>query len=193
MRAKNCLIIDLSNEVKLKEKEVKVKRTLIGGQALMEGATSMAMAVRTENGDILTETKRLKGKRWYSHVPIVRGVVAFVKSLIGGTSVLLKSAEVIYPEEETPSKGSFAIATALGLVLAIALFMLLPSFLADMTEKLFALHRRNGDGMTLEDVRQQSAVIHYCGRNKPWKPGYMGELNVFYNEAVSQMSENGHH
>ena len=54
-------------------------------------------------------------------------------------------------------------------------------------------HRRNGDGMTLEDVRQQSAVIHYCGRNKPWKPGYLGELNVFYNEAVSQMSENGHH
>ena len=63
----------------------------------------------------------------------------------------------------------------------------------NMTEKLFSLHRRNGDGMTLEDVRQQSAVIHYCGRNKPWKPGYLGELNVFYNEAVSQMSENGHH
>lgn len=63
----------------------------------------------------------------------------------------------------------------------------------NMTEKLFALHRHNGDGMTLEDVRQQSAVIHYCGRNKPWKPGYLGELNVLYNEAVSQMSENGHH
>lgn len=63
----------------------------------------------------------------------------------------------------------------------------------NMTEKLFALHRHNGDGMTLKDVQQKSAVIHYCGRNKPWKPGYMGELNVFYNEAVSQMSENGHH
>ena len=45
-----------------------------------------------------------------------------------------------------------------------------------MTEKLFALHRHNGDGMTLEDVRRGSAVIHYRGRNKPWKPGYMGEL-----------------
>lgn len=128
----------------MKEKEVKVNRTLIGGQALMEGvmmqgATSMAMAVRTESGDILTETKRLKSKRWYSRVPIVRGIVAFVKSLIGGTSVLLKSAEVIYPEEDTPSKGSFAVATALGLVLAIALFMLLPSFLADMAEKLFGI------------------------------------------------------
>ena len=106
---------------------------------MMQGATSMAMAVRTESGDILTETKRLKSKRWYSRVPIVRGIVAFVKSLIGGTSVLLKSAEVIYPEEDTPSKGSFAVATALGLVLAIALFMLLPSFLADMAEKLFGI------------------------------------------------------
>lgn len=106
---------------------------------MMQGATSMAMAVRTESGDILTETKRLKPKRWYSRVPIVRGIVAFLKSLIGGTSVLLKSAEVIYPEEDTPSKGSFAVATALGLVLAIALFMLLPSFLADMAEKLFGI------------------------------------------------------
>lgn len=63
----------------------------------------------------------------------------------------------------------------------------------NMTEKLFSLHRHNGDGMTLEDVRRESAVIHYCGRNKPWKPGYMGELNVFYNEVVSQMAEKKHH
>ena len=61
----------------------------------------------------------------------------------------------------------------------------------NMTEKLFALHRHNGDGMTLEDVRRESAVIHYCGRNKPWKPGYMGELDVFYKEAVSQLAESG--
>ena len=63
----------------------------------------------------------------------------------------------------------------------------------NMTEKLFSLHRYNGDGMTLEDVRQQSAVIHYCGRNKPWKPVYLGELNVFYEETVSQMAESGLH
>lgn len=59
----------------------------------------------------------------------------------------------------------------------------------NMTEKLFTLHRFNGDGMTLDDVRQRSAVIHYCGRNKPWKPGYVGELDVFYNETVSQMEK----
>lgn len=102
---------------------------------MMQGATSMAMTVRAENGDILTETKRLKPKRWYRKVPILRGVVSFVSSLIGGTSVTLKSAEVIYPEDETPSKGAFAFAAVLGVVLAVALFILLPSFVASMIDK----------------------------------------------------------
>lgn len=61
----------------------------------------------------------------------------------------------------------------------------------NMTEKLYSRHRYNGDGMTLEDVRRQSAVIHYCGRNKPWRPGYLGELNVFYEETVARMEESG--
>jgi release factor-specific protein-(glutamine-N5) methyltransferase len=124
----------------MKEKEVKKCRTFIGGQALMEGvmmqgATSMAMAVRTEDGDILTETKRTGGKKWYSKVPIVRGVAAFLSSLVRGTGTILRSSEVIYPEEETPSKGAYAFSAVLGVVLAIALFMLLPSFLTSLFDK----------------------------------------------------------
>lgn len=127
-------------EVVLKENKQKLNRTFIGGQALMEGvmmqgATSMAMTVRTESGDILTETKRLSPKKWYNKVPVLRGCVAFVKSLVGGTSALMKSAEVIYPEEETPGKASFAIAAVLGVVFAVALFILLPSFVASMIDK----------------------------------------------------------
>lgn len=102
---------------------------------MMQGATSMAMTVRAENGDILTETKRLSPKKWYNKVPVLRGCVAFVKSLVGGTSALMKSAEVIYPEEETPGKASFAIAAVLGVVFAIALFILLPSFVASLIDK----------------------------------------------------------
>lgn len=124
----------------MKDKGEKINRTMIGGQALMEGvmmqgATSMAMTVRTENGDILTETKRLKPKKWYRKIPVVRGVVSFVSSLIGGTGVMLKSAEVIYPEEETPSKGAFAFAAVMGVVLAVALFILLPSFVSSVIDK----------------------------------------------------------
>ena len=126
--------------INMKEKEVKKCRTFIGGQALMEGvmmqgATSMAMAVRTEDGDILTETKRTGGKKWYSKVPIVRGVVAFISSLVRGTGTILRSSEVIYPEEETPSKGAYAFSAVLGVVLAIAMFMLLPSFLTSLFDK----------------------------------------------------------
>lgn len=115
-------------------KEKKERRTFIGGQALMEGvmmqgATSMAMTVRTEDGDILTETARLKPRRWYSRVPVIRGVVSFVRSLISGVSTTIRSSEVIYPEEETPSKGMYAVATLLGVLLAVGLFILLPTFI----------------------------------------------------------------
>lgn len=96
---------------------------------MMQGATSMAMTVRTEDGDILTETARLKPRKWYSRVPVIRGVVSFVRSLISGVSTTIRSSEVIYPEEETPSKGMYAVATLLGVILAVGLFILLPTFI----------------------------------------------------------------
>lgn len=34
----------------------------------------------------------------------------------------------------------------------------------------------------LDWVRENSVIIHYCGRNKPWKERYMGVLDVFYRE-----------
>lgn len=106
---------------------------------MMQGASSMAMSVWTEDGDILTETKRLKKRGAVSRIPIVRGVVSFVRSLVTGTSTLLRSAEVVYPEEDTPSKGSFVVATVLGVVLAVGLFILLPSFLISLLGKVVSL------------------------------------------------------
>ena len=29
-------------------------------------------------------------------------------------------------------------------------------------------------------VIEHSSVIHYCGRNKPWKEHYIGKLGIFY-------------
>ncbi len=34
--------------------------------------------------------------------------------------------------------------------------------------------------LNLDWVRKNSAIIHYCGKNKPWKKGYRGVLDVFY-------------
>lgn len=48
----------------------------------------------------------------------------------------------------------------------------------NMTERLMVYHM-----MTPENVRNISAIVHYIGRNKPWKDSYIGKLGVFYEEA----------
>ncbi len=95
---------------------------------MMRGKASVAMAVRSPSGDIELHTERLKPRSVASKIPIVRGVVSFVSSLSVGMSALLKSAEVSSPEDETPSKGSTAFAVALGVLLAVGLFIALPWF-----------------------------------------------------------------
>lgn len=41
--------------------------------------------------------------------------------------------------------------------------------------------------MTLDWVRRNTVCIHYCGRNKPWKPHYTGELGIFYREFLASL------
>lgn len=31
-------------------------------------------------------------------------------------------------------------------------------------------------------VWENTVIIHYCGKNRPWKPHYVGSLGVFYEE-----------
>lgn len=59
----------------------------------------------------------------------------------------------------------------------------LDPFRYNMTERLFLLHAPFERGLDLDWVRKNSLIIHYCGRNKPWKENYFGELDVFYREA----------
>ena len=58
----------------------------------------------------------------------------------------------------------------------------------NMTERLFALRLLTSHKMSVDWVRENSAVIHYCGRNKPWRPGYIGMLDVFWNETAAKIS-----
>lgn len=116
-----------------KATEKPVKRTLIGGQAIMEGVmmrgkTTIAMAVRNPDGDILTDAKRLKSaKHGYSKIPVLRGLIAFFSSMIVGVNSLVKSTEISAPDEEVPSKGWMVFAVVAGLALGIGLFIILPS------------------------------------------------------------------
>lgn len=53
----------------------------------------------------------------------------------------------------------------------------------NLTERLFALRPQAEVWLDLDWVRKNTVIVHYCGRNKPWKPGYVGALGGFYKEA----------
>ena len=101
-----------------KKKECPLRKTSIGGQALMEGIMmrgpeKSAMAVRRPNGEIYFEEEaNVKKKRpaicrW----PIIRGVFGFVDSMVLGYKYLMKSAN-IYCEEDGKEEGSTPCETA---------------------------------------------------------------------------------
>lgn len=114
---------------------------------MMRGNAAMATAVRDNEGKIQIESERLtpiEKRNKFSRLPFVRGVVNFVRSLIDGNRILLRSADVAMPEDEQPSKaekwlqekhkidlsGIFnGVSMILGIVLAVAIFVALPQFL----------------------------------------------------------------
>ena len=130
----------------------KTHKTSVGGQALIEGVMmqgprGMATAVRKPDGEILTEyhtIKLLRNKNKFFNIPIIRGSVGFVESMIMGYKTLMYSAEVSGMEdfeEEDMSKFErwlndkcgeklvsivAAIGSVLGIALAFFIFFYLP-------------------------------------------------------------------
>ncbi len=155
-----------------KEKKVSHK-TSIGGQALiegimMQGPKGAAVAVRTPDGTIDTEQvsfKHAKDKISFLGLPLIRGVVNYIESMIFGYKCLMMSAEKsgledIEESEEKMSKLDkwlndhinkkvlgviTGIASVLGIGLAFLLFFYLPTIAADFINKLA--------GETLTDFR----------------------------------------
>lgn len=66
----------------------------------------------------------------------------------------------------------------------------LDAFRYNMTERLYRLHAPFEKGLNMEWVRKNAVIIHYCGRNKPWKANYSGKFDVFYKEALEWMNKN---
>lgn len=87
--------------------------TKMGGQAVMEGIMmkgdkKTAVAVRLPSGDIHIKTEENPNKRTWAKIPIVRGVIVFVNSLIQGTKTLMYSADVLEKYEEKLGEGALA-------------------------------------------------------------------------------------
>lgn len=129
-----------------------LKKTSIGGQALIEGVMMRgphlsAMAVRKPDKSVYLETWDNGPKKWYQRVPFARGIFNFITMLVVGYRCLMKSAEISGMSEldgEEPSKLDkwldehlgdkmtwiFNIAvTVVAVVISIGLFMLLPAML----------------------------------------------------------------
>lgn len=147
------------------EKQQACFKTKVGGQALIEGVMmrgpqKMCLAVRQPNGEIYTEVSDVHTHAWQKW-PLVRGVASLVSSLATGYKCLMKSADIGLTEDaaqpdkfdqwvekhfgEKGSKFVMALASVLGIVLALGLFMYLPTFLVGLLDKAVPL----GWGKTL--------------------------------------------
>lgn len=60
--------------------------------------------------------------------------------------------------------------------------------LSDRYLKLHNMKPKNfNNRVDLEWVKENTVIIHYCGRNKPWKDNYIGELDIFYKEVEDEV------
>ena len=135
--------------------------TSIGGQAVMEGVMMqgpdrIALAMRLPSGELYLKTKLKPEEPSAMKVPVVRGVVAFVRSLVSGMTTLMESADILekyapeeYAGQETRfekwvnskfgDKAAWNILMTLSLVLAIvisiALFVIFPTWAVNFLGK----------------------------------------------------------
>lgn len=128
--------------------------TPIGGQAVLEGVMMRGMertaiAVRLPDGRIHMKTKKNTASARWTRIPLLRGVVSFVISLVEGTKTLTWSADVaeyfMEDDEEEYEPGRFEtwltgrigengvwqlmifLSVLIALVFAIGVFVLLPT------------------------------------------------------------------
>ena len=133
------------------------KYTSIGGQALIEGILmkspeKTALAVRIPDGSIdvsYMEQESLRKKYKILNLPIIRGVISFVESMVQGYKAMMISADksgfTDLEEEKTEAKKDntlllniiMVIGTVLGVLLSLVLFMYLPRLFVSGIEYVF--------------------------------------------------------
>ena len=146
-------------------------RTMIGGQALIEGIMMRgpkkdAIVIRGKDG-LTTEVsdRKLNPEKSFKSWPFFRGIFNFFDAQVTGVKALMRSADLA-PEEynEEPSKfdqwlekklgnekfqqAIISIAVVLGLGMSIGLFILLPAVISGFFDRwipnLFLLHLLEG-------------------------------------------------
>lgn len=136
-----------------------MKYSGIGGQAVIEGIMmknqdKYAIAVRKPNHEIDVQVKEYKSvskNKFYLKVPILRGIINFVDSLVTGMQTLTYSASFFEEDEEEEKKKKknkkkkneskenkermekvmIGFTVAFSIVAAVAIFMILPYFISN--------------------------------------------------------------
>ncbi len=134
----------------------------VGGEAVLEGVMmrcgeKIALSVRGEDGSINikeSEYISLRKKHKFFNLPIIRGVVSFIESMIMSFGCLNDSAELLGIDDELEEtkfekwlrekfgKGVLDVVMVIGIVLGLALgvglFALLPTYLANLLANTFS-------------------------------------------------------
>ncbi len=134
-------------------------KTMIGGQALIEGIMMRgpqldAIVTRGKDGiHVETEPRKVPPKKSCKNWPLIRGVVNFFDAQVTGVKALMRSAD-LSPEESQAEESKFdkwlekklgnekfqkaivGFSVALGLIMSIGLFFLLPMVIGSLFEGL---------------------------------------------------------
>ena len=137
-----------------------MKSSNIGGQAVLEGimmrhGDDYAVAVRKPDGEIFVQKEEYHSViKWkaLTKIPFIRGVFNFIDSMVLGIKTLMFSAEFYEDEEEVKSekelteeeiakkekqeKWMMNATVAISVIIAAAVFMVLPYFLSSLLKPL---------------------------------------------------------
>ena len=143
---------------KKKGDDAPLKKTTIGGQALIEGVMMVGpsrtcMAVRKGDGTIyVEEIKQGEKTSYFEKVPFVRGCIRFYKMLVTGTGALMKAADISEEGKPDPKKEGekksrldeftdrhfnimMSISAIIGILLSVGLFILAPRLIVEIVTK----------------------------------------------------------
>ncbi|MBO4242514.1 MAG: DUF1385 domain-containing protein [Clostridiales bacterium] len=152
-----------------------IKKTTIGGQALIEGIMMVgprrtSIAVRKGDGTIhVEEIKQSERVTFFEKVPFVRGCIRFWKMLVTGTGALMKSAELseegapdVVDETKKEKKKSalddylekhydlmVIFSAILGILISIGIFILLPNLIVSIASKFMSDELRDASWMSV--------------------------------------------
>lgn len=159
------------------------KYTTIGGQALIEGIMmknpqkKTALAVRKPDKTIdvsFINDKSIKDKCKILRLPVIRGVVSYIETMIQGYKAMMKSADIsgytdIEEEKEksNPKKESaitaiiMSVASVLGVALAVVLFLGIPRYAVSGLEYLTSGHFSKVVRAGIEQLIKLAVLVCY--------------------------------